>query len=276
MQREELKKNIIKLLEEDKEFRYTVEGIIGYREILRRLEEHDRKFNEVIEELKVHRLKLEDHDKKFNEVIEELKVHRLKLEEHDKKFNEVIEELKRHTLILQEHTNTLHEHTLILQEHSKLLKEHTLILQEHSQILKSHDKSIKELTVGIGSMGNRMGRGLQKMVLEIYRDQLLQLGINPNRARRFRYIDKEGKLGLKGRNYEFDIVVSNDFTDVLEVKSYTDLDKVEWFNEKVEIMIKMGILKKVRRKVLVSIHIDGKALKRAEELGIVPVYGYVV
>ena len=67
---EELKKHIINLLERDKEFRYTVAGLIGLKEILdelrtlrkemaKRFEEHDRKFNEIL-------ARLERHDKRFD------------------------------------------------------------------------------------------------------------------------------------------------------------------------------------------------------------------
>jgi len=67
---EELKKRIINLLERDKEFRYTVAGLIGLKEILdelrklreemaKRSEEHDRKFNEIL-------ARLERHDKRFD------------------------------------------------------------------------------------------------------------------------------------------------------------------------------------------------------------------
>ena len=47
----QLKNRILHLLEEDKEFRHAVAGIIGYKDILDRLEEHDRKFNEMLEEI---------------------------------------------------------------------------------------------------------------------------------------------------------------------------------------------------------------------------------
>jgi len=36
----ELKVEIIKLLKEDEEFRYTVAGLIGMQEILKRLDQH--------------------------------------------------------------------------------------------------------------------------------------------------------------------------------------------------------------------------------------------
>ena len=56
-----IKEEVLRLLEKDKEFRYTVAGYIGLSEIMRRLEEHDRKFNEIV-------AKLEEHDRKFNEI----------------------------------------------------------------------------------------------------------------------------------------------------------------------------------------------------------------
>jgi len=40
------------MLKEDEEFRYAVAGLIGFTDILKRFEEHDRKFNEIIEELR--------------------------------------------------------------------------------------------------------------------------------------------------------------------------------------------------------------------------------
>ncbi len=60
-----LKEEILKLLEEDREFRHAVAGLLGYKDILERLEAHDRKFNEILERLK-------EHDRKFNELMMEI------------------------------------------------------------------------------------------------------------------------------------------------------------------------------------------------------------
>ena len=38
-----LREQLLKLLEEDKEFRLIVAGLLGYGDILKRLESHDRK-----------------------------------------------------------------------------------------------------------------------------------------------------------------------------------------------------------------------------------------
>ncbi|HIQ13687.1 MAG TPA: hypothetical protein EYH44_04830, partial [Thermoprotei archaeon] len=86
---EELKRKFIELLDKDNEFRYLIMGYLGLSEVMKRLEGHDRKFNEVITELKRHSEILEKHDRKFNEVITELKRHSEILEKHDRKFNEI-------------------------------------------------------------------------------------------------------------------------------------------------------------------------------------------
>jgi len=114
-----------------------------------------------------------------------------------------------------------------------------------------------------------------KKILKIYKDQLIQMGINPDNAKRFRYIDKEGKYGIKGKEYEFDIVVSDDAIDVIEVKTHASKDDVEWFNDKVE-RVKSEFGKPLKRKVMVAVHIDEDALDRANELGISAIYGHVI
>ncbi|RLI75311.1 hypothetical protein DRP05_15020, partial [Archaeoglobales archaeon] len=62
----------------------------------RRFEEHDRKFNEILERLDEHSRRFEEHDRKFNEILE-------RLDEHDRKFTEIVEELKLHREKLEEH-----------------------------------------------------------------------------------------------------------------------------------------------------------------------------
>ena len=64
----ELKHKLLELLKVDEEFRLAVAGLIGLGDVLRRLEEHDKKFNEIIERLK-------EHDKKFYKVLERLDRH---------------------------------------------------------------------------------------------------------------------------------------------------------------------------------------------------------
>jgi hypothetical protein len=62
---------------------------------------------------------------------------------------------------------------------------------------------------------------------------------------------------------------------VLEVKVFTEKKDVEWFYENVE-SIKTLFDKPLRRKVMVTIHIDDDALIKANELGINVIYRNVI
>ncbi|MGC8911192.1 MAG: hypothetical protein ACP5K8_03880, partial [Nitrososphaeria archaeon] len=85
-----LAEEFLERLEKDREFRLAVAGLIGYSEILERLGEHDRKFEELLVELRRHGDILQEHTRKLGE--------------HDRKFEELLVELRRHGDILQEHT----------------------------------------------------------------------------------------------------------------------------------------------------------------------------
>ena len=90
----EEKRRFLRALEEDEEFRYAVAGIVGYGQILARLAEHDRKFEEIME-------RLAEHDRKFSEIMARLEEHDRKFEsilarlaEHDRKFEEIVKEIR--------------------------------------------------------------------------------------------------------------------------------------------------------------------------------------
>ncbi len=63
-----LKEQILDLLEKDREFRLAVGSLVGYKEILNRLAEHDRKFNEVLSEIRDIREKLNSLEGKMDEL----------------------------------------------------------------------------------------------------------------------------------------------------------------------------------------------------------------
>jgi hypothetical protein len=183
-------------------------------------------------------------------------------------------ELREHRRILEEHSKILEEHTKILEEHSKILREHTKILEEHSAMLKDHSRMLWELRVMVGSMGRRWGRDLEETVLAIYKDELAQRGLDVRLARKFSYVDVDGRFGLKGNVYEFDVIIEGDGVTVIEVKSRATRDDVVWFYEKVRRV--ESLLGNVKRLLVVAVNIDKEALERAQELGVDAVYGAVI
>ena len=238
-----LKEEILRLIKEDEEFRYAIIGLLGLHR-LDKIEEAILRLTENVAKLADLQAKTEARLAKVEERL--FKVEE-RLEEHDKKFVTIEERLEEHD------------------------KKFNAILEE----LKGLKLVTDEISVTIGSITRRYGKDLEKTILKIYKDQLIQMGINPDNAKRFRYIDKEGKYGIKGKEYEFDIVVSDDAIDVIEVKTHASKDDVEWFNDKVE-RVKSEFGKPLKRKVMVAVHIDEDALDRANELGISAIYGHVI
>ncbi|OYT56887.1 MAG: hypothetical protein B6U76_02515 [Desulfurococcales archaeon ex4484_217_2] len=72
MSTEELKSKIISLLERDREFRYTVAGLIGLREILEKLDRHEQELRRLREDMNKLREDMIEgfrrHDKMFMEI----------------------------------------------------------------------------------------------------------------------------------------------------------------------------------------------------------------
>ncbi|MDW8275441.1 MAG: DUF3782 domain-containing protein, partial [Candidatus Nitrosocaldus sp.] len=145
-------------------------------------------------------------------------------------------------------------------------------------VVASLSKGMDELSVSVGALGRRVGRDLERLILNIYRDQLMQLGVDKDRAKRFEYIDKEGLYGLKGKRYEFDIVVSDGYADVVEVKSRMSEEDMVVFYEKVNSIRPVidGEYGRVRRLVAVAVHMDAEAIEKAKELGIECIYGHII
>ncbi|MEM4402895.1 MAG: hypothetical protein QXD90_01230 [Candidatus Nitrosocaldus sp.] len=322
--KEELKKTLLDLLLEDKEFRHAVAGAIGYKELLdrfARVEERmaknqansNRRFVRIEKEIRDLREEMNKlrqdmlegfrrHDEEFARVwqsIEKLRQDMLEgFRRHDEEFARVwqsIEKLRqdmhegfrRHDEELKRHWESIEKLRQDMQEgfrrHDEELKRHwesiEKLRQDMQEGFRRHDKLLQELWVGQGSLGRRMGKDLEKLILNIYRDQLMQLGIDKDKARRFKYIDKEGLYGLKGKVYEFDVVVSNSHVDILEVKSYMEEEDMVVFYEKVNSIrqvIEVEYRAGVKRLIAVAVHIDKEAVDKARELGIECIYGNMV
>ena len=240
-----LRREFIELLEEDKEFRHIIAGLIGLREILDSLKQLNERFNEILERLdkhteqlakhtailEEHTKKLEAHDKKFNEILE-------RLEEHDKKFNEIVSRI----VGLEARFNGLE----------------------------------RRVEVTIGSMGRRWGFDLEKTVLEIFREVLEKKGIEPGKVEKFRFRDRDGSVtGVKGRIIDVDILVRDDRVYVIEVKSRAELAHVEILPGKARVVGKV-LGKAVAKVMLIAVNVDKEAFERARELGIEVIYGNIL
>ena len=310
-----LKEELLKLLEEDRDFRLTVAGLLGYRDILEKLGEHDKKFNELLQKLDEHTRTLQEQIRILQEHTEILREHtrilrehtealreyskrfesiEQRLEVHDRKFNELLQRLDEHSKRFESIEQRLEVHDRKFNELLQRLDEHSKRFESIEQRLEVHDRKFNELMgellrlrkefeklnmrveVTIGSIGRRWGADLERMVLEIYREVLEKKGIEPGKVEKFKYKDRDGSLtGVKGRIIDVDVLVRDDKVYVIEVKSRAELESVEALPEKARVVERV-LGRKVERIYLVAVNVDKEAFERAVELGIEVVCGHVI
>ena len=143
----ELKERLFKLLEEDREFRLAVAGMLGFRDIMERLEEHDRKFNEILEEIR----EIREEQARHTRILEE---HTKRLEEHDRKFNEILEEIREIREELKAHREILREHSILLHRYITTMEEeaHEVIayrLRERGILVELSILTLPDLEVNV-------------------------------------------------------------------------------------------------------------------------------
>jgi len=261
---------------------YVKKGFDIIAEHSKRIEEHSKRIEE-------HSKIIAEHSKRIEDLSKRVEEHSKILQEHSKRLEELSKRVEELTKVVQEHTKTLQEHSRILQEHSKRIEELSRrveemnrVLMEHSKRLEEHSKRIEELTrevgkqgVVLGSVGRRWGRDLEKTVLELYRHVLEERGIIPEKIEKFTYVDSDGRYYVKGSKIEFDIYLHNERIYLVEVKSHADVEDVEWLYKRAEIYEKLAG-RKPDKLILVAIHIDDDAYKRAGELGIEVIYGAII
>ncbi len=208
----ELKSVLLKLLEEDEEFRYVVAAKIGLLEILEELKRLREDFNKLYQ-------KSLEHDKRF-EAIER------KLLEHDKRF-EVIEK-------------KLFEYDKRFEAVEKKLLEHDKRFETIEQKLLEHDKRFEEMNRRISRIELELGALSEsfycRSLWEDLREELASRGE--------KIIRRERNAVVEGR--EIDLLIETDrAVYVVEIKVKPNHEDVDELLAKAEAVAKRYPQKKV-------------------------------
>ncbi|MDI6751238.1 MAG: hypothetical protein QME07_00005, partial [bacterium] len=84
---------------------------------------------------------------------------------------------------------------------------------------------------------------------------------------RKKFVDDEGKIGPKGREYEIDLYAHNSESIVFEIKSYGEPDDVLRFNDKVEVAkMKFSIINP--QKIFITLQKGSEMVNICKGLGI--------
>jgi len=234
-------------LERDREFRLSVAGLLGYKEILEELKRLREDMHRGFEE---HSRRFDENDRKFNEILEELKLHREKLEEHDRKFNEILERLDRH----EEEIKALREDPLNFQRN----------MDTFQRRMDSFEETQREFRRRLDALGARWGllsedafRGSMWGIVERLFGGSVEHWI---------YEDSEGFVFGYPATIEVDLIIKDKEHILVEIKSHVRKSDVGVLLRKGELYKKVkGI---TPRLVFVSPYIDEDAKSDAEMLGI--------
>jgi len=139
----ELKRQFMELLERDVEFRYAVAGYLGLSEIIKRLDEHDRKFNEILAEIKA----LREDQKRLWENQNKLWENQNRLWEEIKALREGQSKLWEEIKNLREGQNKIWEEVKSLREGQSKLWEEVKSLREGQNKLWGEVRGLREVYV---------------------------------------------------------------------------------------------------------------------------------
>jgi len=194
-----LKNEVLKLLEEDREFRYAMMGLLGFKEILDRI------------------TKLEERQQKLEERQQILEERFARIEERQQKLEERFTEL-------EERQQKLEERFAQLEERFAKLEERVIRLEERMEKLEVRvtrvEESLEKLSRAVVTIGNRFGILAESVFREALAGILRRyFGAD---ARRWSCIDEEGIVYGYRSLIEVDVVVKDGAHILVEVKSRAD------------------------------------------------------
>jgi len=234
----QLKRRFLELLDKDLEFRYTVAGYLGLSEILRRLEEHDKRFEEILAEIRALR---EDQHRLWenqNKLWEEVRA----LREDQHKLWESVNKLWESTNRLWEEVKALREGQNKLWEEVRALREDQRRLWEGQERLW---RELRDVNVRLG----RVERTLEKLTLDVEEEARI---VVEHRLREMGYEVEVSSLVLP--EVEVNLYgVSGDLCVVGEAKVRASSNAIDELNEKVQ-ALKRLYSDKLRPRLLMVVY----------------------
>jgi hypothetical protein len=119
----------------------------------------------------------------------------------------------------------------------------------------------------VGGFQRRAGRNLEDAVAGTLRISLSEEVKPEHIVMRRKIRDDEGLIGRAGRAYEIDLCIKNEEWLIFEIKSYTEEEDIERFNDKAELAITKLGLKNVE-KALITLEKRPSVVKLCDTFGI--------
>ena len=269
LSREE-KERILRALEEDKEFRYALMGLLGFKELVERQQRLEERFAELAERFS----RLEERQQRLEERLARLEERQLKLEERFNKLEERFAELEKRFVELEERFARLEERYQRLEERVVGLEKRFSELEERflevEKRLASLEAAVRDLQRALATVAHRFGVMSEHAFREAIKGIVEELfGAT---AYRWTAYDSQGVVYGHPSEVEVDVVVKDRRHLLVEVKSRADTGDIL---ELVEIgrfyESKEGVKPEL---AIVAGFVSPRARRLAERLG-VKIYTYL-
>jgi len=270
-----LEDQFLELLKKNEKFRLAVAFYLGYDEILRKLREHDEKFNSILEEIKLLRIetnklwenqeklwenqnKLLENQEKLWQEVKLLRENQEKLWENQNKLLEEIKSLREGQNKLWENQEKLWQEVKSLREGQNKLWENQNRLWQEVRSIREGQKSLKEgqdqlwkevrsLRIEVDTFGRAVGR-----TLEDYTASFVKIILEERGYPREKINVRKDKINYENKIIEID-VFNEDPLVVGEVTTY--LESIEEAKKEVKKVLEDEEVaeKKFNRKVDIKI-----------------------
>ena len=254
-------------------------------EIIKALQEEIRKHSEVIASLQqtVNRhteaiVSLQQAVKSLQEVVDRHTEAIKSLQEAVKKQGEAIaslqETVNRHTLAIEGLQEAVKKQGEAIASLQQTVKKHGEAIEALQKAVLRLGREVKKLSVEVGSFTNRAGKGMEKVMLKLYKKALELHGVDPRRVVHGFITDDEGVIE-KGKVFEVDFYETNDYVYVFEIKNLADKGAYD----QIIIRKKLFSTKYKNKEIkifLVANFVDKNVKKKLEEEGVEIIASHVI
>ncbi|AWR95488.1 hypothetical protein [Acidianus brierleyi] len=237
------------------------------------IETHTKAIETMQKTLEKHSEIIETHTKAIETMQKTLEKHSEIIETHTKAIETMQKTLEKHSEIIETHTKAIETMQKTLEKHSEIIETHTKAIEEQSKAIEKLQNAIFRLSTEIGAFTNRAGKGLEKSIMNIYREALKLHGIDPSNVKHGKIKDTLGIID-KDKEFEVDFYETDDYVYVFEVKNYADEGVLEQMRNRIKLF--SALYKKPIKFYIISNFIEKSVKEEAEKEAAIIITSHVV
>ncbi|WP_390875491.1 hypothetical protein [Saccharolobus shibatae] len=247
------------------------ETVDKHTEAIKELQEAVKKQGEAIQALQQATQSLQETVNRHTQAIVSLQETVNKHTEAIQALQEAVKKQGEAIQALQEAVKKQGEAIQALQE---TVNKHTEAIEALQRAVLRLGREVKKLSIELGGFTNRAGRGLERVMLKLYRKALELHGVDAKRVVHGKVVDDEGVIE-KGKVFEVDFYETNEYVYVFEIKNFADKGTYDQVIVRKKLFSARYKDKKIKVFVVANF-VDEKVKKKLEEEGVEIIASHVI